>query len=86
MCRNTLKHENGMKTVGSKEFGVIRMMDFKLGFAPIKATTLGVANKSGHRDTSRSEGDLLCRRVLKATLHPVAIVAEGYYPRIHVSV
>ncbi|MQM18772.1 hypothetical protein Taro_051769, partial [Colocasia esculenta] len=68
---------------GSKEFGVIRMMDFGLGFAPAKATTLGIATKSRHRDTSRSEGDLSCRRVLKATLHPVAIAAECCYPRIH---
>ncbi|MQL68141.1 hypothetical protein Taro_000404 [Colocasia esculenta] len=68
---------------GSKEFGVIRMMDFGLGFAPAKATTLGVATKSRHRDTSRSEGDLSCCRVLKATLHPVVIAPEGCYPRIH---
>ncbi|MQL86303.1 hypothetical protein Taro_018833, partial [Colocasia esculenta] len=39
--------------------------EFRLvGFAPAKATTLGVATKSRHRDTSRSEGDLSCRRVL----------------------
>ncbi|MQL79735.1 hypothetical protein Taro_012184, partial [Colocasia esculenta] len=57
-----------MKTVGSKEFGVIRMMDFRLGFAPAKATTLGVATRSRHRDTSRSEGDLSCRRVLRKLL------------------
>ncbi|MQL79975.1 hypothetical protein Taro_012418 [Colocasia esculenta] len=35
-----------------------------LGFAPAKATTLGIVTKSRHRDTSRSEGDLSCRRVL----------------------
>ncbi|MQL87684.1 hypothetical protein Taro_020235 [Colocasia esculenta] len=40
---------------GSKEFGVIRMMDFGLGFVPAKATTLGIATKSRHRDMSCSE-------------------------------
>ncbi|MQM01187.1 hypothetical protein Taro_033943 [Colocasia esculenta] len=75
MCRNTLKHENGMKTVDSKEFGVIQMKDSGLGFAPVKASTHGVATMSRHSDASRSEA--LRERVvcgLRGVSHGLCVV------------
>ncbi|MQM03919.1 hypothetical protein Taro_036707 [Colocasia esculenta] len=43
MCRNTLKHENGLKPQVLMSFGVVRIKDPRLGFAPAKATAMGVA-------------------------------------------
>ncbi|MQL91645.1 hypothetical protein Taro_024264 [Colocasia esculenta] len=60
MCRNTLKNENGLKPQVLMSFGVVRIEDPGLGFAPAKASALGDATMSRPCDPPHSEGDPSC--------------------------